>query len=313
MFSSLTREKQQTSSTLSLIMAAQDDLANLFYRNLSLNNTYVAPPPEPPKVAEPIIYSISQHYHHSAHLVSQQPPRPASEPPQTDQHTTEIILSRHGVDVASLSPPQLDLFKTADSSQQMRLVELWRISPPNYGGHALSHGTILVDASTSFEKEEAMARGRYERQMQEEAMSRTGGDQQAMDSESTMSDESSTPMPMTPIQTHDGRWNAAEPYMSSGYEVLAQREYEQSAGPAKDIYSHFGTAVGGGKSYNPSTDPVYNTVEDIHKYPNVGGDWGQLLEQRQMAMENQYGAFAQFQHNGGGMIGGQNQEDEEML
>jgi hypothetical protein len=152
-----------------------------------------------------------------------------------------------------------------------------------------------------------MAKLRYERQMLEERMSRTGGDQ-GMDTEDTMSDESSTPMPITPIQGGDGRWSSPEPYMASGYEVLAQREYEQSK-PSKDIYSHFGSAVGG-PAYNHSTDPVYNTVEDIHKYPNVGGDWQQLVEQRQQAMENQYGAFEQFQHTQGGVAHGQ---DNEML
>ena len=135
-----------------------------------------------------------------------------------------------------------------------------------------------------------MAKQRYERKMMEERMSRSGADQ-GMDAEDTMSDGSSTtPMPMTPIQGGDGRWQGnVEPYMASGYEILAQREYERS-GPSKDIYSHFGTAVGG-PTYNHATDPVYKTVEDIHKFPNVGGDWEHLLEQRQQAMENQYVIF----------------------
>jgi hypothetical protein len=294
-------------------MATQDDLAALFSRNLSLQNTYIAPTAEPARSEPPITYSISQHYHHSAHLASQQPSRPASEPPQTDQFTTEIILSRHGVDVNSLSSSQLDLFKTADASQQMRLVELWRISPPSYGGHALTHGLVSIPV-TNFEQEEALAVLRYERQMNEERLSRTGGDQQAMDSESTMSDESiATPMPMTPIQGRDGRWSAAEPYMTSGYEILARRDYERPSGPAKDVYSHFGTAVGG-PTYHQATDPVYNAAPEIHNYSNVGGDWGQLIEQRKQAMENQYGAFEQLQYDGGvAMTGGYSGQDEEML
>lgn len=294
-------------------MAAQDDLAALFSRNLSLQNAYVAPAEVPAKVEAPIVYSVSQHYHHSAHLASQQPSRPASEPPQTDQFTHEIILARHGVDVNSLSPSQLDLFKTADASQQMRLVELWRICPPGYGGHALTHGLVNMPI-TSFEQEEALAMVRYERQMNEERLLRTGGDQHAMDSESTMSDESvTTPMPMTPIQGGDSRWNSAEPYMASGYEILAHREYERSAGPSKDIYSHFGTAIGG-PNYNQATDPVYNSTRDINNYSNVGGDWAQLMEQRRQAMENQYGAFTQFQHNEGATVTGQySGHDEEML
>ena len=42
--------------------------------------------------------------------------------------------------------------------------------------------------STSFQQEESMAKLRYERQMLEERMSRTGGDQQGMDTEDTLSD-----------------------------------------------------------------------------------------------------------------------------
>jgi hypothetical protein len=291
-------------------MTTQEDLAALFSRNLSLQNTYVAPTEEPSQVEAPIVYSISQHYHHSAHLASQQPSRPASEPPQTHQYATEIILSRHGVDVNSLSPSQLDLFKTADASQQMRLVELWRISPPGYGGHALTHDFVNMPV-TNFAQEEAMAMLRYERQMNE---SRAVGDQHAMDSESTMSDESAAnPMPMTPIQGGDGRWNSPEPYMASGYENFAPRDYERSGGPSKDIYSHFGTAIGG-PMYNQATDPVYNNSPDAHKYSNVGGDWTQLMEQRRQAMENQYGAFTQFQHSGGATVTGQySGQDEEML
>ncbi|KAK0100237.1 hypothetical protein ONS95_008201 [Cadophora gregata] len=280
-------------------MANQEDLAALFQRNLSLQPipqpTYASPQQEEPKqVDEPYVYSISQHYHHSSHIVVQQPSRPASEPPQTDQLTTEIILSRHGVDVATLFPTQIDLFKTADASQQMRLIELWRICPPNYGGHALAQDLGTWPA-TSFQQEEAMAKLRYERQMLEERMARSGGDTQSMDSaEDTMSDASTT-APLTPIQGGDGRWHTAdgvEPYMQSGYEALAQ--------------------LGG---YKHATDPVYNNISEIHTYPNVGGDWSALLEQRQQAMENQYGAYDQhFHHNHGGVTVAQYQgEDEEML
>lgn len=185
--------------------------------------------------------------------------------------------------------------------------------PPGYGGHALTHGLVNMP-NTSFEHEEAMAVLRYERQMNEERMARAGVELHAMDSESTMSDESSTiPMPMTPIQGGDARWSSPEPYMASGYEILAQRDYERSGGPAKDIYSHFGTSIGGA-AYNKATDPVYNTTPDTRRYSNVSGDWAQLMEQRQQAMENQYGQYTQFQHSDGRMMAGHfGGQDEEML
>lgn len=271
-------------------MQVQDDLSSLFSRNLSLQPTpYVDPNPpihqtSPPEQA--ITYSITQHYHHSAHIAK---PRPASEPPTTDQATTEIILSRHGVDSSTLFPSQIELFKTAGPEQQMRLVELWRISPPNYGGHALAQD-LGTWPSTSLEQEESMAKLRYERQMLEERASRTNGQEDhILHCDDMMSDGEQSNAPLTPIQGGDGRWAGAEPttepYMLSGYEALAQREYELSSQPpSKDIYSHFGTSIGG-RSYQ-ATDPVYKTVEDIHRYPNVNQAWADHTNQQQMAMEN---------------------------
>jgi hypothetical protein len=307
-------------------MQMHEDLAALFSRNLSLQNrpyTGATAPGQIDQSTQPeaaITYSITQHYHHSAHVASQNPSRPVSTPPPTDQETTEIILGRHGVDVTTLFPSQIELFKTADPSQQMRLVELWRISPPNYGGHALAQDLGTWPA-TSFQQEEAMAKLRYERRMLEERASRTQiteDQQEHFDGgEDVMSDGEQSNAPMTPIQGGDGRWPGAtyvshttEPYMVSGYESLAQREYELSARrPSKDVYSHFGTAVGGA-SYTPSTDPVYNGHN-----PNVNDGWAtRTREEQQRAMEDQYGAFAQnHQYGSGVMIGGYGGEDEEML
>ena len=61
----------------------------------------------------------------------------------------------------------------------------------------------------------------------------------------------------------------AEPYMASGYDMLAKREYEQSA---KD------------SSYNQATDPVYNST-------GSNGLWQQNVGSIS-DMENNYGNFA---------------------
>jgi hypothetical protein len=286
-------------------MQVQDDLATLFSRNLSLHNHLYADSTPQTQVyqttqpEEAITYSITQHYHHSAHIA-----KAVSKPSQTDQQTTEIILARHGVDVSTLYPAQMELFKTADASQQMRLVELWRISPPNQGGHALAQDTNWQ--GTSLEQEEEMAKFRYERQMMEERASRTQVTDDHLHhldvSDDMMSDSEQSNAPITPIQGGDGRWSVPEPYMTSGYEALAQREYELSASrPSKDVYSHFGTSVGGPK-YNQATDPVYQSA---------GNGWAtRTLEEQQQAMENQYGSFADRRHYSAGMASGQ---DEEML
>jgi hypothetical protein len=307
-------------------MQMHEDLATLCSRNLSLQNTPIEPSVvsqihQTSQPEQAITYSITQHYHHSAHLASQKPPRPVSTPPPTDQETTEIILGRHGVDVTTLFPSQIELFKSADPSQQMRLVELWRISPPNYGGHALAQD-LGTWPSTSYEQEEAMAKMRLSRQSH--SIQSTGPDviedqQRQLDvTEDMMSDGEQSNAPLTPIQGGDGRWYASthqpEPYMLSGYESLAAREYELSArGPSKDTYSHFGISVGG-PSYNPSTDPVYKTFAGIHHYPDIGDGWAKRSqEQQQQAMENQYGAFAQHQYGPSVTFGGYSGEDEEML
>jgi hypothetical protein len=105
---------------------------------------------------------------------------------------------------------------------------------------------------TSLAQEEAMAKLRYER-MEEQA-----AQQQREQASTTVATSPST--------------QSAEPYMTSGYEMMARREYEKSAqeeAPLKESIK-----------YNQATDPVYN-----------GGLWqknvGSVLD-----MENQYGAYA---------------------
>ncbi|OTA55485.1 hypothetical protein K449DRAFT_400087 [Hypoxylon sp. EC38] len=254
-----------------------DDLAAMFSRNLTLQPQCAPAPQEAPKPQEPepqITYSISQHYHHSAHLVHRDEPpvehqRPSSEPPQTQEPSAESILNKHGINHGALSMAQLQLFKTAEDSQKLRLIQLWQICPPTNN----QDNPAVAWNSTTVEQEELLAQLRYERRLAEEEQKNT-----VMSMDGT---------PLTPVQTGDGRWVAmsdVEPYMMSGYEALARREYEETARQQyeeamtipKDCYSHFGTAVGG-PTYRPATDPVYDN------------EW----IRRQQAMENQYGAFQQ--------------------
>lgn len=67
---------------------------------------------------------------------------------------------------------------------------------------------------------------------------------------------------------------SAEPYMASGYEMMAMREYEESA-RAQD-------AVKETPRYSQATDPVYNTGNGLWQ-KNVGS----VID-----MENNYGAYA---------------------
>ncbi|KAE8864937.1 hypothetical protein PTNB73_05825 [Pyrenophora teres f. teres] len=85
----------------------------------------------------------------------------------------------------------------------------------------------------------------------------------------------------------------AEPYMSSGYEMMARREYEESM--------RADTPVEEMNKYNQATDPVYN---------NTGNNG---LWQKQVGsvsdMENNYGAYAYRREYGLDMSYG----DEEMV
>ncbi|KAI1082926.1 hypothetical protein F5B20DRAFT_489773 [Whalleya microplaca] len=259
---------------------ANEDLAALFSRTLTFQPQPVHPPQEPPKPqekepeSEPIIYSITQHYHHSGHIARQdespaEPQRPSSEPSQTQQPSAESMLRQYGIDHTALSAAQMDLFKTAEGAQKLRLIELWRICPPVH----IPDNAAFTWTRTTVEQEELLAQLRYEQRLAEEEQKN-----------SVMSMDGT---PLTPVQTGDGHWVATsymEPYMMSGYEALARREYEESAkrqyeesmARPKDVYTHFGSAVGG-PTYRPATDPVYKD------------EW----TTRQQAMENQYGAFQQ--------------------
>lgn len=235
-----------------------DDLASLFSRSLNFNPDLGASDSEeaPPRqeTAQPVVYSVSQHYHHSTHVVKQQPPHPpSSQPPQGDSSASEAVLRHHGIDAATLTPSQLKLFRVADAPQKRRLIDLWSICLPRRGDDI----PPLAWSSDTLDHEEHLARMRLERRRQSNVLSLDG----------------------TQVQMADATWSHAdsEPYVVSGYQELMRREDEAnpSANPSTDIYTHFGPPVGG-HGYSPATDPVY-----------LGPD----VTRQQMDMATQYGAF----------------------
>ncbi|KAH6610544.1 hypothetical protein Trco_000564 [Trichoderma cornu-damae] len=255
-------------------MQIHDDLAALFSRNMTFNPEAVPKemPQEvvvPERINQPIVYSMSQHYNHSAHIARAQFQTPdsqrhSSEPPQSEVVSSETVLRNHGVDPSTLTPSQLQLFRIADVAQRRRLVELWSICPPNGGGDI----PALAWSSTTMEQEEHLAQLRYEKQQHSHVMSLDG----------------------TTVQCSDSTWvhqaaQESEPYMMYGYEeiIRREREREEASSRPKDAYSHFGTSVGG-PSYTPSTDPVY-----------LGADYAR--HQLQLALAEQHGSFEQHRGN----------------
>ncbi|KAH0541928.1 hypothetical protein FGG08_003648 [Glutinoglossum americanum] len=342
-----------------------EDLVALFSRNLTLSNQAQvipatqadSPQPQPaidPQAVEKPKYSISQHYHHSAHLASSAPPSTAPSPAlgeqTTDVVTAEIILSRNGVDPTTLIPSQLMLFREADVSQKMRLVELWRISPPNASAHELGNWSqtnlqqgenmATVDSKGDREEQEKLGILMHEQQLD-----------QPNNVWAEQGQSSNQSLGVVPISGGDSRdidcghqQDNAEPYILSGYESLAKRDYEAQAQMdteshiVKSTYQPLGSAVGGdwtpemqlfqeNQRYTRATDPVYTGLDywslyhakplpDLPPIRSEVPDDSYLADAQlkaimgQQRMEHQYGALEELNRFRSPVMVG---ADEEML
>jgi hypothetical protein len=113
---------------------AQDDLVALFNTHMNMEPSLVPERKEVQISAPPITYSITQHYHHSAH-VAQKPEASGIMQgdcvPTTNELANRVFetLRQHNVDPSSLSTGQLELFAKAMPEQQSRLVQMWQICP----------------------------------------------------------------------------------------------------------------------------------------------------------------------------------------
>jgi hypothetical protein len=274
----------------------QDELAGLFARSMTFSNP--TPPPEQqqifPKPSEPepqLTVYASSHYvpnvqprvhtvpvrFHATPQASPEPepaPQPIYQPIVYPLSDSEIvaILNRNSIDPQTLFPSQVQLFRNADDDQRLRLLELWRISPPNLGHYDLAkeQATWL---ETTLHQEETMARLRYERLVTERQfgnknLQRGQQEDQGMSLEVVQDIERPASAPESRGRSSHGA--AAEPYMTSGYELLAQREYERSTADA---------ALKESTRYNQSTDPAYRG----------SGTWNKSYEE----LENRYGAYEQ--------------------
>lgn len=283
----------------------QDELAVLFARNLTLAQPSVNSPDNQAQAqtlpVQPIAY-ITQHYHHSAHVVpstaSFQSPITSSPTTDGDQTSPAAILVQNNIDPSALFPSQLTLFQHADSDQQLRLIQLWRISPPSYGGHALAQ-ELGNWPPTSLKQEEEMAQTRYKRSLSEQSKLRDDKISNGMEQDCEASKFG--------LQGVDGRPNA-EPYMLSGYETLARRDYDLQGSAQQRVNEMIDNRPSRQATddyrYDQAIDPVYRGQ---HWWHNFMGN---------QTMEHQYGAFDQmnrFDPHASGMAGTHGAQDEEML
>jgi len=201
----------------------QDDLVNMMTRNLQLtpleHQQDMSMPPTPQVVpqAAPITY-ITQHYHHSAHQV------------QPHDLPVSAVLEQSGINASALFPSQLQLFKSADPEQRMRLMELWQISPPSYGNQM--HPNDLGNwPQTSMEKEEEAAKYRLQEMEQERLKN------------------------LCALPGPEGR--NAEPYILQCYDALPN--INGLTAPAE-----YGSTVVKENEYKQSNDPAYDSREWWH-------------------------------------------------
>lgn len=217
----------------------QEDLAALFDRQMTMKTVEAPETPEPSSPSSPvspasssqlspITHSISQHYHHSSHVVRQAQTAEARERPSffgTVPMTigTDDILRSHNIDPSTLSPRQIELFEGAIPEQKSRLIQMWQICPetadpvPHTGKPAA--GTCFFNSP-------------YRASVEDHDM-----DDMVQDKDSDQ----------------DGQ-QYAEPYMVSGYEFLAQRDYEISSRQAS-LPSEPTT----GAPYRLASDPIYQS------------------------------------------------------
>ena len=214
----------------------------MFNQNMSLST----PIPRSSKAESPsqASYSISQHYHHSAHI----PAKIATAEDYQSTHSqnpsspdTKALLTEHNVDPSLLLTPQLRLFEQALPEQRNRLIELWRIAPPER-----TRGDNSANwRATTLAQEEDEARARYERKINDAV--------RTLEKDVDMQEK---------IIEHS---EVVEPYMKSGYEILAERDYNRQANKPysmKESYSPLGSAVG----HPHALDPAFSSKEWWHAF-----------------------------------------------
>lgn len=262
-----------------------DELAALFAQRLNFasgdqvqqnqQETFIEPvPATQPQLSEkqhdtPIHYA-SAHYNHSYHITHETLSEPSRSPPPA-YHETMLpnnmaqTLRDHSIDPSTLLPNQLHLFANADLDQRLRLLELWRISPPSYSAEEQIYGT---QNPTSLAEEETSARKRYEAQ-------------------NPVFDTHVEPPRITPIR------QAGEPAWPP-----AARMRAASIASSKPTAHHMGDAepyiMDGYQTNEPPTFQSASSIEPV--YAASSGLWpGQ--QQHQQGIEEQYGAYMQIRNH----------------
>jgi len=286
----------------SMNQSQHDELAALFAQRMNFTSgeqmqqdqprTFVEPVavPQPQfseKQEQPAIHYASAHYTHSHHLHDTSS-SPSSSPPPP-YHETVLpshllqTLRQNSIDPSALLPNQLHLYQSADLDQRLRLLELWRISPPSYSPeeHLFIHTT---QTPTSLAQEEASARQRYEEAQQ---LARQQQLQQQEQAAKTLVFDTHIPR-ISPIRAPgEPAWPPAARMRAASIASSKPTAHHQQSVEAEPYITD------GYQASASSIEPVY-AASQTGLWPGASGSQQQ---QGQSVMEDQYGSFMQIRNH----------------
>ena len=286
--------------------AQHDELAQLFAQNMHLSQQQqmqqqaaiveqVPQQSEKQQQTEPAVHFVSSHYTGTAHMRPDTTSEPSRSPPPPYQEATAgmpdamaELLRQHSIDPAALLPNQVHLFLNADDEQRFRLLELWRIAPPSYPLEEHVNGTWI---STSLEREETLARMRYEQQQQQPqrlVLAIPSGRGPAREEGGLDTYVHPDSEPISPIR------EAGEPAWPPAARLRAASIAANGSRPGTRHGEAEPYIVNGyeGDQRAKSADPVYAAAVGLWQAPS----YAQAIE-LQKSMEDQYGMYEQIRNH----------------
>lgn len=292
-----------------------DELAQMFAQNMHVSQMgpsqqqqqqqQPAPifehvPQQSEKTDQPVSF-VSGHYTGMAHLrpdttsePSRSPPPPYHEALMPEDVMAET-LRQNSIDPSALLPSQIQLFQNANYDQKLRLLELWRISPPSY---PLEQHVQSQWSSTSLEQEEAEARSRYEQQQVQVQAAPRRREEHMLDTyiptNGMMEEE-----PISPIrEPGEAAWPpSARMRAASIASAKAQRSRPQTTYGEPEPYILNGYSGAPAQQQHQSlvqaVDPVYAAATGLWQAPS----YAHAVQQHQGGMENQYGMYEQIRNH----------------
>lgn len=231
---------------------------------------------------------ISTHYTGTAYMRPDTTSEPSRSPPPPYHEALmpEAMyetLRQHSIDPSALLPNQIHLFQNADNEQRMRLLELWRIAPPSYPLEDHMNGTW---SSTTVEREEALARERYEQQQQME--SRRYTKEHMLDTHVPRDDWNTYDAePISPIrEAGEPAWPPAARMRVSS--IANSRPMTRQGEPEPYIVSGYAD----GQMPPGAIDPVYAAARNLWQAPT----YAQVIG-AQGTMADQYGMYEQIRNH----------------